>query len=584
MRKVVPALVAVATVALSVVVATRPVGHVLKAQGQAVKGQYMVTLRDDGGDVLREQRGKGNVRREFRHVLNGGFVAKLSPEAAETLAKDPRVALVEEDSVVTADNHGSWGLDRIDQRDGESLDSTYSYAFDGSGVHAYIVDSGIRGTHTEFTGRLGNGVNMTGLSGGAYADCKGHGTHVAGTVGGTKYGVAKNVTLHSVRVLDCDGSGSSSDTAAGIDWAIDNHVEPAVMNISINSTSTSVKNAVEDAISVGIVVSMSAGNDGINSCSSSRVNNTVPAVLNVGSFTSSDAKSSFSNYGPCVDIWAPGSSIVSASHTSDTGSATMSGTSMATPHVTGVAALYLDQFGDAGMAEVHGAIVADATLDELSSLGTGSIDRALYSFFPSVTTTTTAPTTTTTTTAPSGGSVFFDDFETDRGWTVDPHDTDSATTGAWERGDPEPTASSGGPKQLEAYGGSNDLVTGRLAGAVQGSYDVDGGETSVWSPPIVLPSSGTITMSWRYYMAHGDDSSSSDYVRVHIYSETIGDTVRFFNGLGAPENDNAAWDTRSYDISAWNGETVRILIEACDCSGGSLLEAAYDDVRIDVAP
>lgn len=547
-----------------------------------MRGQYLVTLKDDGAGALEGARAKGQVLRVYRHVLNGGFLAKLTPEQAEALAKDPRVALVEEDSVVTADNHGSWGLDRIDQRDGESLNSTYNYSFDGAGVHAYIIDSGIRGTHHEFAGRIGGGANFTGLSGGATTDCAGHGTHVAGTVGGTTYGVAKQVTLHPVRVLDCDGSGSSSNTAAGIDWAISNHIEPAVMNISIASTSTSVKNAVEDAIAVGIVVSMSAGNDGINSCSSSRVNNLVPAVLNVGNVTQSDVKSSSSNYGPCIDVWAPGNQIVSAGISSDTATATKSGTSMATPHVTGVAALYLDEYGDAGMAEVHDAIIAAATTGELNSLGTGSPNRMLYSFFPPpVTTTTTAPSTTTTT-LPSG-TVFFDDFETDKGWVVNPHGTDTATTGMWERGVPEPTSSSNGPYQLTAYSGTHDLVTGRLAGTVVGSHDVDGGETSLWSPPIVLPTSGTITMSWRYYMAHGSDSSSSDYVRVYVYSETVGDTVRFFNGLGATENDYAAWDTRSYDISAWDGETVRILIEACDCSGGSLLEAAYDDMLVSVS-
>lgn len=538
----------------------------------AVPGQYIVTLKD-GVSGADEQRawGKGRLRRVFKSL--NGFVAQLTPEAAASLANDPSVSLVEEDSIVTADNHGSWGLDRIDQRDGESLNNTYNYDFDGTGVHAYILDSGIRGTHDEFSGRMAPGANFTGLSGGSQTDCNGHGTHVAGTVGGTKYGVAKNVTLHSVRVLDCSGSGYSSDTAAGIDWVVANRIEPAVLNISIKSTSTTVKNAVEDAIAAGIVVSMSAGNDSTDSCDSDRVNNQVPAVLNVGATTINDDKSSFSNYGSCIDVFAPGSSIVSAGISSDTATATKSGTSMAAPHSTGVAALYLDEFGNAGMAEVHDAIIADATAGELQNLGSGSPNRMLFSFFPS------GPTTTTTAPPPSG-TVFFDDFETDQGWSVNPHGTNDATTGMWERGDPEPTANSSGPKQLDAYSGTNDLVTGRLAGDTVGAHDVDGGETSVWSPSIVLPSTGTLTLSWRYYMAHGDNSSSSDYVRVHIYSETVGDTVRFFNGLGDNVNDNAAWDTRSYDISAWDGETVRILIEACDCSGASLLEAAYDDVLI----
>lgn len=531
--------------------------------------------------AVSEGNGKAGLVIAGRYIVTEGgrrSARSLSAAAARSLAA--RGALVEEDSIVTADNHGSWGLDRIDQRDGESLDSTYDYDYDGTGVHAYILDSGIRGTHNEFTGRIGSGANFTGLSGGSTTDCAGHGTHVAGTVGGTTDGVAKNVTLHSVRVLNCSGSGASSDTAAGIDWVIDNHIEPAVLNISINSTSTSVRNAVEDAIDAGIVVVMSGGNDGINSCSSSRVNNQVPEVLNVGNATSSDTKSSSSNYGSCIDVWAPGNLIVSAGISSDSSTATKSGTSMAAPHVSGVAALYLDQFGDAGMEEVHDAIIDAATTGELQNLGTGSPDRMLYSFFPGAPTTTTTVPPTTTTTAPTGGTVFFDNFETDQGWTVNPDGTDTATSGQWERGVAESTFDGVGYKQLTAYSGTHDLVTGRLAGGdCCGDYDVDGGESSVRSPAIALPSSGTLTLSYRYYMAHGSNSSSSDYLRLYVV-DAAGET-RLFNGLGDNVHDDAAWATRSYDLGDWAGETVRILIRVADVSGSSLVEAAYDDVLIE---
>ncbi len=210
----------------------------------------------------------------------------------------------------------------------------------GQGVHAYIIDTGVRATHQEFSGRMGNGADFVG-DGNGTNDCNGHGTHVAGTTGGTTYGVAKAVTLHAVRVLNCQGSGATSGVIAGVDWVTANHATSSVANMSLGGgVSTSLDNAVANSINSGVSYAIAAGNSNANACNSSPAR--VPAANTVGATTSTDARSSFSNFGTCLDIFAPGSSITSAWNTSNTATNTISGTSMATPHVTGAIALYLE--------------------------------------------------------------------------------------------------------------------------------------------------------------------------------------------------------------------------------------------------
>ncbi|MGH9023931.1 MAG: S8 family peptidase [Acidimicrobiia bacterium] len=528
---------------------------------------------------------RGEMLHVYEHAL-AGFAARMTPEAAQELAADPRVAVVEEDQPVRQDAtqaSAPWDLDRIDQRR-RPLDAVFTYGFKGAGVHAYVVDSGIRATHAEFKGRVGNGKNFVDDGRSHDSDCSGHGTHVAGTIGGTKYGVAKAVTLHALRVLDCDGSGFSSDTAAAVDWVTANHVKPAVANLSIASTSTAVATAVKRAIAAGVVFSVSAGNDNLGTCDDTRVSNKVKEALTVGAVTSADARSSFSNYGSCVDLFAPGSLIVSAGNSGDTSTASKSGTSMATPHVTGVAALYLEQFGNQSPQAVHEAIVNRATSGELTGLGAGSPNRLLHSLFPAPEVPTTVPPATVPpTTVPPAASpsvVFFDDFETDRGWIIDPSRSDTATSGRWERSDPESTDSSG-PKQLgSTVSGNKDLVTGALAGSASSDHDVDGGVTSIRSPTVKLPPSGTITLSLSFYLAHGANSSSSDYLRVFIVNTATGASERVFNGLGATENDNAVWTSREFNLKSYAGKAIHILIQAADGSGASMVEAAFDDVLI----
>jgi aqualysin 1 len=325
----------------------------------------------------------GRVDKVFKNAING-YSAEMTEKEADQLSRDFRVKFIEEDSVVsinqTTQTNATWGLDRIDQRD-RPTNGTYTYNATGTGVNAYIIDTGIRRTHAEFGSRAFVGYDAIG-DGQNSNDCNGHGTHVAGTVGGTTYGVAKNVRLYAVRVLNCQGSGTNSGVIAGVDWVTANHVKPAVANMSLGGgASSALDTAVNNSINAGVTYVVAAGNDNANACnySPARVTN----AITVGSTTSSDARSSFSNYGSCLDLFAPGSSITSAWYTSDTATSTISGTSMASPHVAGVAALYLQNNTGASPATVTNAIKSTATTGRLTSIGTNSPNTLLYSLLSS---------------------------------------------------------------------------------------------------------------------------------------------------------------------------------------------------------
>lgn len=343
---------------------------------------YIVIFKDVVGnpDALTNQLAlahSASVEQRYSHAVKG-FAASMSAAAAEALTHNPNVLLVEQDQEVTAistqtlDGSGEpWGLDRIDARSG--LDATYTYAQTGAGVHAYIIDTGIRSTHSEFGGRASGG--MTSIDdGNGTNDCDGHGTHVAGTIGGSTYGVAKSVQLVAVRVLDCRGSGSWSGVIAGIDWVTANAIKPAVANMSLGGgASSAVDLAVENSIAAGVTYAVAAGNGnngGIaqNACNYSP--SRTPNALTIGATSKTDVKTSWSNYGSCVDWFAPGLNIKSAWNTDDNATNTISGTSMATPHTTGVVVLFLEANPGASPADVRAGLFAALTKNVVTSSST----------------------------------------------------------------------------------------------------------------------------------------------------------------------------------------------------------------------
>ncbi|MDX2262091.1 MAG: S8 family peptidase [Gemmatimonadales bacterium] len=350
------------------------------AQRDALADRYIVVFKRGTGsaDRLTDELSRGgSVHFRYGTALLG-FAATLPAAALEGIRRNPNVDYVVADGEATAiatQTSATWGIDRIDQR-ALPLSTTYNYDQTGAGVRAYILDTGIRGDHGQYAGRTAAGYTAV-ADGRGTEDCNGHGTHVAGTVGGTTYGVAKGVTIVPVRVLDCAGSGTWSGVIAGIDWVAANAVKPAVANMSLGGgVNTALNAAVTNAISSGVVFVVAGGNESTDACSRSPAS--TPAAITVGATTSSDARASYSNFGTCLDIFAPGSSITSAWYTSSTAINTISGTSMASPHVAGAAALVLGATPSATPAQVAATLTGNATPGVVTSAGTGSPNLLLY--------------------------------------------------------------------------------------------------------------------------------------------------------------------------------------------------------------
>jgi subtilisin family serine protease len=381
---VVGALAGAGVVAATAADAAPTTGTVLAASNP-VPDSYIVVLKDGAATpaAVRSSAAAlatanaGTVTHTYTAALRG-FAVRMTAARAERLAADPRVAMVAQDGVVTADatqSPATWGLDRIDQR---NLPLSNSYTFDttASNVHAYVIDTGIRATHTDFGGRASIGTDTVG-DGRNGVDCNGHGTHVAGTVGGATWGVAKGVQIVAVRVLNCAGSGTNAGVIAGVDWVTANAIKPAVANMSLGGgIATALDTAVRNSIASGVTYALAAGNSNANACNSSPSRVTQAVV--VGASTRTDTRASFSNIGTCLDLFAPGQDITSAWITNDTATNTISGTSMASPHAAGAAALVLAANPTASPAAVESTLIANATPNVITNPGTGSPNRLLF--------------------------------------------------------------------------------------------------------------------------------------------------------------------------------------------------------------
>jgi|APMI01.1.fsa_nt_gi serine protease len=335
----------------------------LASVADAMTGQYQLGLRKTYNEVLR------------------GFAVTASPATILRMLKDPRVAYIEENGEMhasTTQTGATWGLDRVDQRS-LPLNGSYTYSTTASNVSAYVIDTGILASHNQFGGRVQAG--FTAINDGyGTTDCAGHGTHVAGTIGGATYGMAKGVKLYPVRVLGCNGSGSTDGIIAGMDWVASNHRGPSVANMSLGGgASTATDQAVARLRNSGVVVAVAAGNENQNACDVSPAR--AAGAITVGATQSNDARSSFSNWGTCVDIFAPGTNITSSWGSGSTAINTISGTSMATPHVAGAVALYLSTHPNATPAQVEQALYANASPNKVSNAGAGSSNRLLYTQF-----------------------------------------------------------------------------------------------------------------------------------------------------------------------------------------------------------
>ncbi|WAS85388.1 MULTISPECIES: S8 family peptidase [unclassified Corallococcus] len=367
-----------------------PVREKFLTVAKPVSGEYVVVLNEpQEGNAAQApvvvarrltERFGGKTFHVYTHALRG-FAARMSEKQARAMSAAPEVAYVQQNGVVTLDESqpdATWGIDRIDQRD-LPLNQLYQYQTQGRGVHVYVLDTGLRPTHQEFAGRADIAFDAVG-DGRNGVDCNGHGTHVSATVGGTLYGIAKSASLHAVRVLDCAGSGTTAGVLAGVDWVTEHHQSPAVANMSLGGgEDAALDDAVRRSITLGVTYVLAAGNENQDACKRSPAR--TAEAITVGATTTVDRRASFSNHGDCVDVFAPGEEIFSAWASDDTATRTLSGTSMAAPHVTGIVALFLEAHPSSAPQEVSAAMTGNATPDKVTNPGRCSPNRMAYSGF-----------------------------------------------------------------------------------------------------------------------------------------------------------------------------------------------------------
>ena len=346
------------------------------ADARIIPGAYIVSFRAGANPGTSLAALKASATAQWRNALNG-YAANLTDAQVKALSHNADVVAIERDAWhdnaldTTQTNPPAWGIDRVDQAS-LPLSASYTYTATGTGVHAYIIDSGVDPGHPNFGGRATQDFNS---AGGQNIDCNGHGTHVAGTIGSTSYGLVKNIRLHGVKWLNCSGGGTNSGAVSAVNWVTANHVKPAVANASWNMTySSTLATALTNMMNAGVFLAASAGNTGGNSCD--RLPRNLTAALVVAATTSTDARASYSSIGSCVDVYGPGSAIVST--IPGGGTASYNGTSMSTPHAAGIAALYKATYGDASQATVHAWVVNNATVGVVTGSLSGTPNRLLF--------------------------------------------------------------------------------------------------------------------------------------------------------------------------------------------------------------
>ncbi len=532
----------------------------------------------------------GDILFTYETALEG-FAAILPGRAVDSLAADPSVAWIEPNRVVRLDvaqSPATWGIDRIDQRN-LPLNNTYNYNLTGAGVHAYIIDTGLLATHGEFAGRVGGGY--TAISDGrGTTDCNGHGTHVAGTVGGTTWGVAKGATLHPVRVLGCTGSGTNAGVIAGINWVAANRVLPSVINMSLGGgASAALDTAVRNAVGAGVTVVVAAGNANTNACNSSPARE--PQAITVGATTSGDARATYSNFGACLDIFAPGTSITSAWYTGNSATNSISGTSMASPHVAGAAALYLQAFPSAAPAAVVSALTTNATQNVVSNAGSGSPNRLLYVAFlngspvptatntpvPTNTTVSTNTPTSTPTHTPTNTPLPGTPTSVPANTPVPPAGTQLLANPGFETGRTVWTESSARGYQLICNTTScGSLTVAPRGGAWLAWLAGANSETSEIRQPVSIPAGSTPVLTF-WYRSVSSDWCGYDYAYANLIAGSTTIQLRRYN-LCSSSNTNA-WVQQQFSLAAYAGQTVTVVFRAS--ADGSYVSSFYvDDVTL----